>query len=635
MVKWIKRFLIGRPLKNEALEGEKLGILFGLPILSSDAISSVAYAGQEILIVLIPAVGVAAYGQLTAISAGIIALMVILVLSYRQTIDSYPSGGGAYIVAKDNIGVLAGVTAGGALAVNYVLTVAVSVASGVEQITSTWDFLEPYSVEMSVILILLLMLGNLRGIRESAKIFAFPAYAFALAILGLIIAGFVKLKLGYVPAEPKLPATHPLTAMLALKAFSCGCAALTGVEAISNAVPNFRNPPTKYAKRVLVLLGLTIVILFGGTSLLANVYHVVPGENALLILIAREVFGEGAILYFIAATIFIILVLAANTAYTAFPMLISIMAKEGFAPRQLALRGDRLSYDNGIIALSAVAILLIVAFKASVSSLIGLYAIGVFISFSLSQSGMLIKWLRTRTPHWQLKAFINGLGAFVTSIVVVIIAFTKFHEGSWLVVVLMPILVYSMLKIKKHYMSVHRQLKLEPEQFEEFETQQHYNNRIIVPIDSINKKSIRALKYAQTISPNVTAFSVVIDEEAAEKLREKFEWLKTDIPLIIKYSPFRKVVEPLVKYIESTEYEYQRGDIITVILPQFGVRRWWHRFLHNNSLAYIEKQLLRHKHIVVSVMPLQLKDDDVVMGHSIHPDVKFPEFRGWEKKRRA
>ncbi len=617
LIKQIKRFFIGKPLKNEALDGEKFGIFYGLPILSSDAISSVAYAGQEMLAILIPVAGIAAYGKLNALTTAIILLMGILVLSYRQTIDNYPSGGGAYIVAKENIGIIPGVTAGAALAVNYVLTVAVSVASGVEQITSTWGHLKPYAVVICVVLILLLMLVNLRGVQESSKIFAFPAYAFILAILALIICGFIKLKTGYVPPEPILPAAKPMTLLVMLTAFACGCTALTGVEAISNAVPNFKSPSTKYAKRVLVLLALIILVLFGGTSMLANYYHVVPGEDAMLILIAKEVFGNGFMLYTVATTIFIILILAANTAYSAFPMLISIMAREGFAPRQLSKRGDRLSYDNGIVSLSAIAIVLIIAFNASVSSLIGLYAIGVFISFSLSQGGMFMKWIRHREGHWLPKAIINGTGGVITAIVVVIIAVTKFHEGAWLVVFLIPIMIYVMMKVKRHYEAVLKQLKLKPEELDAYKASKAgYQNRVIVPIESINKASLRALRYARTISENVTAFSVVIDGEEGKKFREKYDQLDTDITLIIKYSPYRKVVEPLLKYIESADYDYLPGDMITVILPQFIVRKWWHKYLHNNTLLYIEKQLMKHKHIVVSIMPLQLKDDVLVMGDS-------------------
>lgn len=621
MFKKLKRILVGKPLKNEALKDQKLGVLWGLPILSSDAISSVAYAGQEVLMVLLPVIGVLAYKQLSIISILIIGLLLLLMLSYRQVIDCYPNGGGAYIVAKENLGIFAGVTAGAALSVDYILTVAVSISSGVEQFTTAFSGLKPYSVIIACGLVILLMIGNLRGIREASTIFGVPAYAFIIGMIVMIISGFVKIKSGYVPPEPTLitvgkPLGTIAWLILMLRAFSNGCTALTGVEAVSNAVPNFKNPSTKYAKRVLFLLSMIILILFGGTTVLANIYHVVPIGNAMLVLIAEEIFGHNFMFYYITATTFIILVMAANTAYSGFPMLISLMAKEGYAPRQLNMRGDRLSYDNGIIMLSIVAIALMIVFKAKVTSLIGLYAIGVFISFTLAQTGMLIKWIRNKGNGWKLKAIINGTGAFVTSIVVLIIAFTKFREGAWIVVILIPLLVLLIFKVNKHYRAVMRQLKLRPEEITNFDiSHEVYRNRVIVPISSVNRSSLRALKYAKTISDNITVFCVVIDEEAEKKIKEKYHALNTDIPIVIRYSPFRRVVDPLLKFIESTEYDYQQGDMITVILPQFAVKKWWHRILHNNTTYFIEKELLKHKHIVVSVMPLQLKDDEFVLNN--------------------
>jgi hypothetical protein len=309
--------------------------------------------------------------------------------------------------------------------------------------------------------------------------------------------------------------------------------------------------------------------------------------------------------------------MAANTAYSGFPMLISLMAKEGYAPRQLSMRGDRLSYDNGIIMLSAIAMVLMIIFKARVSSLIGLYAIGVFISFTLAQLGMLLKWVRSKEKGWRHKAIINGTGGVVTSVIVIIIAFTKFSEGAWIVVILIPLLVIMIFKVNKHYKAVNLQLKLRPEEIETFDINQAvYRNRVIVPIESVNRSSLRALRFAKTISDNIIAFSVVIDEADAKKIKEKFDALNTDIPLVIKYSPFRRVVEPMLKFIDSTEYDYQHGDMITVILPQFAVKKWWHKILHNNTRYFIEKELLKHKHIVVSVMPLQLRDDDFVLNNA-------------------
>jgi hypothetical protein len=407
--------------------------------------------------------------------------------------------------------------------------------------------------------------------------------------------------------------------LLMLKAFASGCTALTGVEAVSNAVPNFKDPPTKHARTVLLLLSIIIFVLFGGTSILAYIYQVVPGEKAMLILIAEEVFDRGFMFYYVTATTFIILVMAANTAYSGFPLLVAVMAKEGYVPRQLSMRGDRLSYSNGVIVLSAVSILLIILFQAKVTALIGLYAIGVFISFTLSQTGMLRKWLTDRKGHWIPKAIVNGLGGLTTAIAVIIIAFTKFNEGAWVVVLLIPTLIYLMLKVKKHYIAVKKQLRIKPEELENINIEQDkYVNRVIVPIESVNKTSVRALRFAKTISENVVAFSVVTDDESEKEIIKKYGRIITDIPLIVKYSPYRKVVEPLMKFIESAEYEYKKGDMITVILPQFSVKRWWHRFLHNQTRLFVERELLKHKHIVVAVMPLQLKDDEYVL--------KSPDF---------
>jgi amino acid transporter len=610
MFKKLKRILIGKPLKNEAIKDQKYGVLWGLPVLASDAISSVAYASQEILLVLVPVIGILAYANLLYISAAIIGLLIILTLSYRQTIENYPNGGGAYIVASDNLGTTAGVVAGAALAVDYILTVAVSISSGVEQITSAFLPLRPYTVLICIILVLILMIGNLRGIRESSLIFGIPTYAFLFGIISMLFMGLTNLKSGYVPQPHSFKTVEPLTLFLLLKAFSNGCAALTGVEAVSNGVPNFKEPSTKRAEAVLILLSTIVFISFGGISILASIYHIVPGEKAVLIQLAENIFGKGFMFYYITATTFMILIMASNTAYSDFPLLVAVMAKEGHVPRQLSMRGDRLSFSNGIVLLSIFAIILITVFKAKVTSLIGLYAIGVFISFTLSQSGMFVKWVKGRGSKWIGKALVNGSGALVTATVVVVIAITKFSEGAWIVILILPILVFSMLKVHKHYKSVANQLKITPEELQKTDIQHdHYRIRVIVPVESINKASVRALRFAKTISDYVIAFNVSIDEESARKIKEKYALLNTDIPLVVRYSHFRRVVSPLLRFIKSAEYDYKKGDIITVILPQFVVTRWWHNILHNRTRVYIEKQLLKHKHIVVATMPLPLKDD--------------------------
>jgi amino acid transporter len=638
MVNKLKRIIIGKPLKNIDIHGQKYSIKWGLPILASDAISSVAYAGEEILLVMIPVIGLLSYRYVIYISAAIIGLLLLLMISYRQTIESYPNGGGAFIVAKENLGVIAGVAAGASLSIDYVLTVAVSISSGVQQLTSAFNGLRPFTVEICVFLVLLLTIGNLRGIRESSKIFGLPAYLFIIALLIMLAAGFYKYFTGVPIPVPKPPVpgyfgVGSVSLILILRAFSNGCAALTGVEAVSNAVPNFKEPAAKHAKTVLFLLAMIILVLFGGTSVLANIYHATPGDGqqTVLIQMADEIFGRigflnASMFYFITGSLLIILILAANTAFSGFPMLISVMANDEFVPRQLKMRGDRLSFSNGIIILSIIATLLIIIFQANVSRLIGLYAIGVFISFTLSQSGMLLRWLRKKDKNWRFKAAVNGLGAFVTAIVVIIIAVTKFSEGAYIVVFLVPILMFLMLKVKKHYFAISRQLRVDLEAFKTADpTKNHYQNRVIVPIESVNQSSLRALRYASTISENVVAFSIAINEESGKKIRDAYDKLNTDIPLIVRYSPFRKVVEPLLKFIESAEYDYQTGEMITVILPQFILKKRWHRILHNRTTVFIERELRKHKHIVVSTIPLQMKDDDLVINSTrYNPEGKKP-----------
>lgn len=624
MFAWVKRFIVGRPLENEALNHEKFSTFWGLPILSSDAISSVAYATEEILLVLVPVIGILAFHQLTIISGAIIGLLAILVVSYRQTIANYPNGGGSYIVASDNLGAYAGVVAGAALLTDYILTVAVSISSGVFNMASAFPFMLPYRVAISIAVLLLIYVGNLRGIRESAKIFGMPTYLFILGMLVMIVYGVFKIKVQhFVPPAPQhLPTAgllHSVTLFLMLRAFSSGCTALTGVEAVSNAVPNFREPHVKNAKTVLLMLGFIVFFIFGGMTYLATLYRVTPlTDNSVLSQISGLIFGRGSIMYlFIQIMTMFILVLAANTAFADFPMLLSLMGRDGYAPRQMAVRGDRLSYSNGITLLTVMAIVLLLVFNADTTRLIPLYAVGVFISFTLSQSGMLVHWFRYKDKGWVRKAIVNGIGAFVTFITVFIIAITKFVHGAWIIVIIIPILMFGMLKIKRHYIAVAEQLRVTPEEAVDL-CKESYRNHVIVPIESINRASIRALRYAKTISDHIVAFNVSTDEEQAKKMRERWNLLQTDIPLVVKYSPFRKVIEPLLDYIQSYEHHsYKKGDMITVILPQFSVRTWWHIFLHNQTRLLLSRNLLKHKHIVVATMPLQLqKDEDVLQRFS-------------------
>ncbi len=614
MIDNIKRFLIGKPLGNEEIEGQKYSIIWGLPILASDAISSVAYASEEILRVLVPVIALLAFSYLTYITAAIIILLFILIFSYRQTVHSYPGGGGSYIVASDNLGVLPGLTAGASLTVDYTLTVAVSISSATAAITSAFPMLLPYNVPICLLILVVMMIGNLRGIRESSRLFSFPTYAFIVAILIMIIVGIIEYFLGIKhPVEAStalVTQTKSLSVILILAAFSNGCAAITGVEAVSNSVPNFKEPQVKNAQKVLVLLAICVLVIFGGTSVLARLYQVTPAaDKTVLSLIASQIFGHNFMYYFIQATTAIILAMAANTSYSGFPILLSMIAKNGYAPRQFSVRGDRLSYSNGIIALTVMAAVLIIVFKGSTTALIPLYAIGVFISFTLSQFGMFKKWLTDRGDHWVHKAVINGLGATVTAVVVVIIAFTKFRHGAWVVIVVIPILIFLMSKVKSHYMNVGKHLKVPADALKDGKIpNDKYTNHVIVPIESINRASLRALKYARSVSDNIIAFNVSIDEEHGKKVKERFELLNTGIPIIVKYSPYRKIVGPLIEFIQSEEYGITKGNIITVVIPEFIVEKWWQRLLHNQTGKYLGRQLLKHKGIVIATIPLQLKE---------------------------
>lgn len=621
MFQWIKKVLIGRPLRNEAIHGEKYKVLWGLPILASDSISSVGYAGEEILVALVPVIGALSFMYLTYISLAIIALLVILTFSYSQTISAYTGGGGAYIVASDNLGHVAGVTAGTSLAIDYILTVAVSISSGIAQLTSAFHSLAPYHVLICIVVLLFIMIGNLRGIKESSRMFSIPTYLFIIGSLAMIIIGIVKIRLGVAhPVEPimQMKANGAVSIFLILKAFSNGCTALTGVEAVSNAVPNFDKPAAKHAKKTLWLLSLFVLLIFGGISILANLYHIVPVEGkTVLNQIAFNVFGNNLMFYFYTATSILILVMAANTAYSDFPLLMSIMGKDGYVPRQFSMRGDRLSFSNGIIVLSAIAAILIIVFRGNVALLLPLYAIGAFSSFTLSQFGMVMRWRRIKGKWWRLKAFINGFGTLTTAVVVLIIAFEKFKSGAWIVIIITPVLLMMFMRIKKHYVALAKQLEIKESDLKGFSIEKScYKNLVIVPLESINQSSLRALRFAKTISDKVIAFNISIDEEQANKIKGKYSMINTDIPLIVKYSPYRKVVSPLLKFIESTEYDYEKGDMITVILPQFTVKSWWQKIMHNNTSFFIRKELLKHKHIVVATMPLQLKNDKSVLKNT-------------------
>ena len=612
MISKIKNLLIGKPLANEELDGEKLNVFWGLPIMASDAISSVAYGVEEILWVLVPLVGLLAYQSMFFIAAAVIVLLLVLVFSYRQTIDSYPHGGGSYTVAKENLGELPGLAAGSSLIIGYVLTVAVSTSAGTAALTSAIPALLPFNVWITVFLIVLMTIGNLRGVKESARIFAIPTYVFIAAMFVLIITGFIKAAvLGFEPGTAFVPpqTMSDMTFFLLIRAFAAGCSGLTGVEAVSNAIPNFATPSQKNAKKVLNFLALFVLLIFGGTSYLATLYHAVPNyEVTVLSQIASQVFGNSFMYYLLQAATAVILVMAANTSYAGLPMLLALVAKDGYAPRQFAMRGSRLGYSNGIVALSIAAAILVIIYKGETHSLVPLYAIGVFLSFTLSQLGMLKKLLKSKEKGRIHKALINGIGTVMTIVTVIIIAYSKMLEGAWISIVLIIATIYVMKVIQRHYKDVARQLTLPTEDVAKETSVIDVKKHMIVVVGSLNKSSLKAINYARQLSgdKDIVAFNISIDAESSEAITAKWEACNIPVPLIVKYSPYREIVGPLIEYIESEEHAYSPGDMITVVIPQFIVNGFWKNVLHNQTAYAIKQKLMHNRHIAVISVPYVL-----------------------------
>ncbi|MDD7794218.1 APC family permease [Clostridium sp. 'White wine YQ'] len=616
MLEKFMNLLIGEPLANEQGSSEKYNIPFGLAIMASDAISSVAYGAQEILFVLI-VLGASAYQWLTWTSFMIIGLLVILTISYIQIIRAYPQGGGAYKVATENIGTKAGLSAGAGLIISYILTVAVSASAGADAIISAFSSLSEYKVLFVVSIIIVLTILNLRGISESSKIFAIPTYIFIFSMIFMIVYGLFKYFVLNIHPEPmySIPgqATENLTLFLILRAFSSGCSALTGVEAVSNSVPNFKEPSQKSAKTVMILLAGLIFFIFGGTSVLTIFYTAVPITNGPTVVsqIASAIFHNGFMYYVIQFSTAVILLMACNTAFTGFPMLMYIVGKDGFAPRQFTIRGKRLSFSFGIGALSFIACLLVIIFKADTHRLIPLYAIGVFISFTLGQYGMVNHWRKEKSAGWVKRACINGFGALVTFLTTIIILVEKFSEGAFIVAILIPIIILVQLKIKAHYDRVACRLSISQLNLKKVDLKVKYTHIIIVPIASLNKATIGALQYAQSISDNVIAINISTDKEAMERLKQRWSELDTDILLVSKYSPFRAVVTPLLKNIEQIVDAAADNERITVIVPEFVTHERFGEVLHNHTSFFIRETLLRNKNIAVSTFPYHLSDEDV------------------------
>ncbi|HEY2431091.1 MAG TPA: APC family permease [Vicinamibacterales bacterium] len=602
----LKRLVVGRPIPTHLAHHERLSKLTGLAVLSSDALSSVAYATEEILRVLVVG-GLAATAFARPIGLLIAGLLGLVAFSYRQTIHAYPSGGGAYIVSKDNLGINPALVSAAALLIDYTLTVAVSIAAGVAAVTSAFPSLHVNRVELSLAFLAVLAIGNLRGIRESGRIFSIPTYFFIGMILLLVGVGAFRFMTGTIhPIDTvdRVPiGSGALGWFMLLTAFSNGCTAMTGVEAVSNGVPAFRRPEAKNAAQTLVAMALLAIVMFVGITLLAQEYHVIPSETETIVSqIARGTFGGRGLLYFcVQLATMLILVLAANTAYADFPRLASIVARDAYLPRQFSNQGDRLAFSNGIAALSVFAALLLIVFRGDTHALIPLYMIGVFISFTLSQSGMVVHWRRLREPGWRASAFVNGLGAIATAIVLVIVATTKALEGAWIIIVLIPVLVAIFKATNRHYTHVAAQLSLKGWNGE---APQH--STVLVPIGGVHRAVLQAVAYASSLTDDVRALFVDTDPTATERVRQDWDRWGGTARLEVLPSPYRSLMEPLLEYIDQLQAAHP-DDYITVILPEFVPRRWWQHLLHNQRALLIKGALLFRPRVVVTSVPFHLE----------------------------
>ncbi|AET60319.1 APC family permease [Paenibacillus terrae] len=603
MLSKVKRLLIGRPRKSTALEDEKLNKLKALAILSSDALSSVAYGTEQILLVLITA-GFAALWYSIPISIAVLGLLIILILSYRQTIFSYPGGGGAYIVAQDNLGRAPSLIAGGSLLVDYILTVAVSSSAGTDAITSAFPSLHDHRIAIALIMIIFLTIMNLRGVTESASVLAAPIYLFVVSIFVLIISGIIHYVAGGAhAAAPQFGATvSNVSLFLLLKAFSSGCSALTGVEAVSNAIPNFRKPAAKNAATTLMMMGLILGCMFIGISLLAYWYGVRPNPHETVISqIANATFGRGVMYYIIQGVTALILFLAANTAYSAFPLLAFMLAKDKYMPHMFMVRGDRLGYSNGILFLSIFSALLVIVFGGNTGNLIPLYAVGVFIPFTLSQLGMMIRWIRLKPSGWVVKLAINTVGMLTTLSITLIFIFTKFSQ-VWMVFIFLPLVLYFFMKINGHYKNTAEQLRIDITK----DKPMVKGNTIIIPVAGITRVVMNTISYAKTLSDNVVAVYVGVDDEAIRKMEQKWEEWDVGIRLVVLKSRYRSIINPLRKFIDTVEWKKADEDHITVLIPQFITKHWWENILHNQTSLLMRAYLINYKDVIVTTVPFHL-----------------------------
>jgi amino acid transporter len=637
----IKRVLVGKPLETHLEAHQRLGKPTALAVFASDAISSTAYATEEILHVLVPIAALAALDYLVPISLVVVVLLAIVVTSYHQTIAAYPGGGGSYVVSRENLGVNPSLVAGASLLVDYTLTVAVSISAGVAAITSAVPSLRGDEVLLCIVIVVILTLGNLRGVRESGRLFAFPTYGYVFCLGGLIIYGLYR---SYTGDLVPLPADEAalehftrngelltgVTLFALLRAFSSGAVALTGVEAISNGVSAFRKPEARNAQRTLTWMGVILGSAFFGVSLLAHrLQPTLSEDQTVLSTMGRAVFGDDNLMYFLLqAFTAAILTLAANTAYADFPRLSSIMAGDRFLPRQLTNRGDRLVFSNGIVVLAAGALILIVSFGGDTTALIPLYAVGVFCAFTLSQSGMVVHHWRLREPRWQRGVAINATGAVATFIVLLVVLISKFTIGAWIPAVVIPIIVVALKAVHRHYQTVAKALACSPTW-----TPPPRSHTAVVLVAGLHRGSLLALDYAARLHPDdLLAVSVAQDEEAEAAIREQWRQYGLELPLEIIQAPYRDLVPPVLGFLDELDARNGEDHVTTVILPEFVVHHWWEQIFHNQNALALKARLLFRPRTVVTSVPFHVGIDDQVQGTTPPDEEPMPRR---QRKRRA
>lgn len=607
----VKDLLIGPPIPTQKLSEKKLNKVRALAAFSPDALSSIAYANQEIYLGLLIA-GSAGLSMAWPIGIAITVVLTVAAVSYYQTIHAYPSGGGSYVVARSNLGTLPGLIAAAALMIDYVLTAAVSLTAGVDAIASAFPVLLTYRVQLALFLLVLITLVNMRGMRETGTLMSIPVYLFLFTYLPMLLLGiFVLWRDGPATMAAAPAAAQPLTLFIVLHAFATGCTALTGIETISNGVPVFKSPESENAGKTLIIMAVLMGLLFLGSIGLTQFLAVIAGPHeTILSALARRILGTGPFYIVIQLTTLLILTVAANSSFAGFPRVAAILAKDGFLPRQLTSLGDRLVFVNGIIILATATAVLIIAFRGDSHLLVPLFAVGAFLAFTLSQGGMVLHWWRQRGPRWQLKMIANGLGALATGITLIVVGFTKFLDGAWITVILIPVLVIMFLRVRSHYREVSEELSLHGLPPTLRPVQQP---RVVVPISGVHRGIVDAMRYAQAISNTVTAVYVELEPGNGEDVREKWQRFWPDVPLVVIPSPYRSIIEPLLDFLDKTDQEHNDGYQATVVLPEFIPAHWWEAILHNQTAWLLKAALLYHRHnlgfqrVIIDV-PYYLRD---------------------------